>query len=93
MIDGSSALDHGSRFAWDNIIDGVRDESLILWPALDTVEMREVWIVGRRVKDRCLPVAVLLSSSPLAVKRYAPATGPGEYDTGQIDQKSRIIRP
>lgn len=90
---GPDKLSHLTRFAFDNIIDGVRDSTLLMWQAWDSQENREVWIIGRKVKeDKVMPVAVLLDNSVAAVKRYAPARGPGkDYDFSQVER--RIIRP
>lgn len=88
-------LDFHTRFAFDNIRDGIGDGTLIMWPAYDNVEHREVWIVGRRVKDKVMPIAALLNSVD-AVKRYAPAIHGGpenrDYDFSQVTG-GRIIRP
>ena len=88
---GPEKLNHQTRFAFDNIIDGVRDSTLLLWEAWDNQESRQVWVIGRKVQDKVLPVGVLLESSVDAVKRYAPAIGPKDYDFSQIER--RIIRP
>jgi hypothetical protein len=56
-----------------------------MWQAFDTHEKKQVWIIGRKAGDKVMPVAVLLESSVEAVKRYAPASGPGEYDFSQIE--------
>jgi hypothetical protein len=90
---GPDSLSHQTRFLFDNIIDGVRDGTLLMWQAWDTTENREVWVLGRKVPpDKVVPVATLVESSVAAVKRYAPARGPGkEYDFSQVD--SKIIRP
>jgi hypothetical protein len=90
---GPDSLDHKTRFLFDNIIDGVRDSSMLMWQAWDTVENKEVWILGRKVSpEKVMPVAILVESPAVAVKRYAPARGPGkDYDYSQVD--SKIVRP
>jgi len=88
---GPDSLDHGTRFLFDNILDGVRDGTCLMWQAWDAEESRKVWILGRKVPpDKVLPIAVLLNPAN-AVKRYAPAKGPDDFDWSQIT--SRIIRP
>jgi hypothetical protein len=86
-------LEFMTKFVYDNVIDGARDNSLIMWPALDVATSQEVFILGRRVKeDKVLPVAILICDSLAAVKRYAPRKGLREdYDFSMIE--SRIIRP
>lgn len=74
-----------TRFLIDNIRDGVKDESLLTWPAWDSQKEKEVWLVGRKVGEKVLPLAVLLSDLPAAVKRYAPKTEDG-YDFSQIQK-------
>ena len=88
---GPEKLSFQARFMFDNVTDGIKDQSLLMWQALDTDTGKVVWIIGRRVKDKVLPLALLLENSGETVKRYAPATGPGEYDFSLIPKL--IIRP
>jgi hypothetical protein len=79
-------MEHRMRFIFDNITDGVRDESILMFKAFDIRENQEVWILGRKVgEDKVMPVALLLDSMD-AVKRYAPNTGKDNYDFSQVIQ-------
>lgn len=79
-------LDFKIRFAIDNIKDGIKDETIVAWPALDTKEERPVWLVGRKVSEnKVMPLALLLDSEE-AVKRFAPEMKDGEYDFTQIQK-------
>jgi len=80
-----------AKFAIDNVRDGINDQSLIMWPAWDCKEGKEVWVVGRKVEDKVMPLAVMVESM-LAVRRYAPRKSEKtEYDFTQVE--SKIIRP
>jgi hypothetical protein len=94
---GGPLNDHQVRFTLDNLLDGVKTDSLLVWQAFDTFEHRVVWIVGRKTKITgdsvsVLPLAILEPDSGAMVKRYAPAIRPGQYDYSQIP-KSVIITP
>jgi hypothetical protein len=94
---GSPLNDHQARFALDNLLDGVKTDSLLVWQAFDTHEHKVVWIVGRKVKVTSenvsvLPLAILEPDSGVMVKRYAPALSPGRFDYSQIPQ-GLIITP
>jgi hypothetical protein len=89
--------DPGLRFALDNLLDGFKDESLVIWEAHDTRTGAGVWIIGRKVTLdgglRVLPCAVLLPSGKEAVERYAPALLKGGWDYSQVESGKRIILP
>ena len=91
--------DPGSRFALDNLIDGLKDDSLVIWEALDTGNSEPVWIIGRKVKEladsslNVLPCAMLLGNSLAAIGRYAPARPGGGWDYSKIAHRSRVIIP
>jgi hypothetical protein len=94
---GAPLNDHHARFALDNLLDGVKTDSLLVWQAFDTLDHRIVWIVGRKVKTTnetvsVLPLAILEPDSGAMVKRYAPALAPGQFDYSQIP-KGVIITP
>jgi len=83
----------------DNLIDGVKDESVLLWQALDTHTHEIVWVVGRKIKEgSVLPLALLQPSSQATVERYAPAKPGGGWDYRMIQKggqanNSPIIMP
>lgn len=85
-----------ARFAFDNIRDGFKDDSLVIWEAYDTVADKSGWILGRKIilegEARILPCALLLGSQE-AITRYAPALGSGGWDFTQVAQGKRIIVP
>jgi hypothetical protein len=76
-------LDPTIRFILDNLRDSVSEGSLMAWPAFDAVDKQEVWMVGRKVENKVLPLAVLVLSTEARV-RYAPAKNDGEYDFSEI---------
>lgn len=85
------------RFALDNLLDGVKTDSLLVWQAFDTHEHKIVWIMGRKIKATdetvsVLPLAILEPESGLMVKRYAPALAPGRFDYSQIP-RGLIVTP
>jgi hypothetical protein len=80
-------MDHNVRFYFDNIVDGSKDKTLLLWEALDTQTDEKVWIIGRRLpENKVLPLAILKPNSPSVVKRYAPANGDGTWNYEQIQK-------
>jgi hypothetical protein len=86
--------DPGTRFALDNIRDGLKDDSLLVWEAHDTLEDKAVWILGRKIpsasnpaKIEVLPCARLFSDSLEVVRRYAPAGPDGRWDYSQVAKK------
>jgi hypothetical protein len=88
--------DPGARFSLDNLRDGFKDDSLLIWHALDTKEDKSVWVLGRKMKGQTLqviPCAILFSTGREAVERYAPAKPGGGWDTRQIPGKRLIITP
>ena len=97
---GHSPFDEpGTRFALDNIRDGVKDDSMIVWEAHDTKEDKAVWVLGRKIPPpdgkeglSVLPCAILLGDSMAAVKRYAPAFRDG-WDYSRIEGGKHNIIP
>lgn len=94
---GAPLNDHGVRFALDNILDGLKDDSMLVWQALDTDSGRVEWIMGRKTGIEngvvtVLPCALLLGRPDLTVKRYAPALSPGHFDYSKISGRA-IIAP
>lgn len=91
----------GVRFALDNIIDGARDDSLIVWEALDTETSEPVWVLSRKIKEtpdggtQVLPCAILLDSTLELATRYAPAKLGGGWDSSRIPagRRPRIVIP
>lgn len=89
---GNPPLDAASRFAFDNLTQGVLDHSLLMWYALDTHSGQRVWVIGRRINpDKVLPLAILEPNSELIVKRYAPAVSGMGWDYSQVE--TAIIKP
>lgn len=77
----------GARFALDNILDGAKDDTLLVWRALDVRCPPEmVWILGRKVPPRqerelqALPCALLVGDSLACIARFAPAMPDGTFD-------------
>lgn len=94
---GAPLNDPGVRFALDNILDGLKDDSALVWQALDTDSGRIEWIMGRKTKIEngtvtVLPCAILVGRPDLLVKRYAPAVSPGHFDYSKIPGRA-IITP
>lgn len=86
-------MDPEIRFIMDNVQDGIKDGSVLLWQAHDTQEDEIVWVIGRKINETSvMPLAMLVKSSE-AVRRYAPAKAEGGWDYSQIRDKERIIRP
>jgi len=90
--------DPGTRFALDNIRDGMKDESMVLWEAHDTKEDKVIWMLGRKLPPengeiRVLPCAILIGDSFACTKRYAPAHPNGGWDYSQIEGGTKIITP
>ena len=82
----------GARFALDNILDGARDNTLLVWQAHDTKTDDDVWVLGRKVRAEggrvdVLPVAIVIEDSLACVRRYAPANQGGGWDYSQVQQK------
>jgi hypothetical protein len=80
------------RFIFDNLIDSVKDQSLILFESLDTHTSERVWILSRRLGEsgKIMPLGMLLPDTNKSVQRYAPANGDGTWNTSMI---SDIIKP
>jgi hypothetical protein len=75
----------------------LKDDSLLVWQALDTESGRIEWIIGRKTKIEnstvnVLPCAILVGDSTRCVQRYAPALSPGHFDYRQIPGRM-IITP
>ena len=91
---GPPLQDPQVRFMLDNLIDGVKDQSVLLWQALDTHTHEVVWVIGRQIKEgSVLPLALLQPSSQATVERYAPAKPGGGWDYRMIQNNSPIIKP
>lgn len=79
------------RFIFDHLVDSVKDQSMLLWEALDTHTKERVWIIGRRVSEtKVMPLAKLLPDTRETVSRYAPSLMDGTWDMSQI---TGIIKP
>jgi hypothetical protein len=90
--------DPGTRFALDNIRDGIKDDSVVVWEAHDTFEDKAVWILGRKIHSSAdpsridvLPCALLLGDSLKVVRRYAPAGPDGRWDYSQVEGGGKKI--
>lgn len=68
------------RFVLDSFKEAVNTNELLAWPAFDVQAQKPVWLLGRRIGDKVLPLAQLLPDSTAAIRRYAPAIAPDEYD-------------
>lgn len=76
------------RFMFDNLIDSVKDQTLLLWEALDTHTNDKVWMLGRNLgQGRVLPMGRLMPDTNQTVKRFAPANMDGTWDMTQIKDK------
>lgn len=86
-------MDPRIQFTLDNLIDGVKTESIICWQALDTHTGGIVLIIGRHIEEnKVLPLAILQPDSMATVKRYAPSKPGGGWEMSQIEG-SKIILP
>jgi hypothetical protein len=90
---GAPLNDAQVRFALDNLLEGLKTDSLLVWQAFDTLEHRVVWIVGRKIKVTevtvsVLPMAILEPDSSALVKRYAPALTPDKFDYSKVELTS-----
>jgi hypothetical protein len=91
MINNKPLQDPQMRFMFDNLIDAVKDQTLLLWEALDTQTQDRVWILGRKISEtQVMPLGQLLPDSTKTVQRYAPALLDGTWDYSMI---SKIIKP
>jgi hypothetical protein len=89
--------DPGTRFALDNIRDGIKDDSLLVWEAHDTLENKVVWILGRKIRSSLdpsrsdvFPCALLFCDSLKVVRRYAPAGPDGKWDYSQVEGAVKV---
>lgn len=81
------------RFIFDNLVDGIKDQSVFLWEVLDTHTGERQWILGRKLGEttNVMPLALLLPETPKTVARYAPARGDGTWDSSRIVAKDSVI--
>lgn len=93
MFNNSQPLqDPQIRFIFDNLVDSVKDQTLLLWEALDTRTQGRVWILGRRIgENSVMPLGQLLPDTRDTVQRFAPAAKDGGWDMSQIP--GHIIKP
>jgi hypothetical protein len=85
-IGNQQPLDAGTRWAFDHLVDGVKDRTLLIWYALDTQTNRPAWIIGRKINEtQVLPLAILEPESMRIVKRFAPAIPGTGWDFSQTD--------
>jgi hypothetical protein len=83
------------RYLFDHLVDSIKDQSLILWEALDTHTQEKVWMLGRNLGEgKVLPMGQLLPDSTRTVQRFAPSNLDGTWDFSQIkDPNAKIITP
>jgi hypothetical protein len=95
---GPPLVDPDVRFMLDNIVDGIKDDTILLWQALDTHTDKIVWVIGRKISaSAVLPCALLQPKSLETVARYAPAKPGGGWDYTMISKTNSdsgpIIKP
>jgi hypothetical protein len=82
---GKDSLDPPVRFILDSLVEGIKDNTLIVWRALDTHTGLPVWILGRRINQtQVLPIGYVEPDSGVLVNRFAPAMPDGSWDFSQI---------
>jgi hypothetical protein len=81
------------RFIFDHLVDATRDNSLILWEALDTKTNERVWILGRSLGENkgVMPLGQLLPDTQATVARFAPSDMAGGWHMDLIG--GRIVKP
>lgn len=80
------------RYIFDHLVDSVKDQTLILWEALDTKTDQTVWILGRNLGAKgVMPLGLLLPDTNASVSRFAPADTHGGWHMDLIGKK--IVTP